>query len=86
MSNLVYTACALTSVLCAVLLTRGYRRSHHPLLFWSSMCFVGLAIGNIMLVVDLVLTPDTVDLSLGRNAPTLVGLAFLIYRLVWEAK
>ena len=38
-----------------------------------------------MLVVDLVLTPN-LDLALGRNLPIFIGLSFLIYRLVWEAK
>ena len=71
MAILVYALCALTSTACAVLLLRGYARSHFRLLLWSGLCFVGLALNNILLVVDKQVVPD-VDLSdwlSGRREP-----------------
>jgi hypothetical protein len=62
MAEAVYFLCAATSIACAWLLFRGYRASKTRLLFWSSLCFVGLAMNNVLLVVDLVLLPS-VDVS-----------------------
>ena len=83
MATLVYALCALTSIACAVLLLRGYRASGARLLLWSALCFAGLALNNVLLFVDLGLVPD-IDLSVWRSIPTLVGLALLIYGLVWD--
>jgi hypothetical protein len=46
MAETVYILCALTSLACAVLLVRGYRRTPSRLLLLSSFCFVGLALNN----------------------------------------
>lgn len=83
MATLVYALCALTSILCALLLLRGYRSSGVRLLLWAGLCFVGLAINNVLLFVDLGLVPG-VDLTLWRSLPTLAGLSLLIYGMVWE--
>jgi Family of unknown function (DUF5985) len=80
----VFVLCALTSLACAVLLLRGWRRSRQRLLLWSGLCFVGLALNNVLLVVDLRLTPDR-DLSLFRTLPALVGVACLLYGCIWDA-
>jgi hypothetical protein len=85
MHGLVYILCALTSFLCAVLLWRGYRASGARLLLWSAWCFIGLTLNNILLVVDMTMLPE-VDLSLIRTLPALVGIALLIYGLVWEGE
>jgi hypothetical protein len=85
MPELVYALCAGTSVLCAVLLWRGYRESRTRLLFWASLCFVGFALNNILLFVDLVVLPD-VDLFLWRTLPALAGVMLFIYGLVWESQ
>jgi hypothetical protein len=85
MAEIIYVLCAITSVTCAVLLLRGYRRSRVRLLLWSSICFIGLAINNVILFVDLVLLPTTSDLSLLRSAAALAGLAPLVFGLVWES-
>lgn len=45
----VYILCAVTSVLCAGLLVRSYLRSRVRLLLWSALCFVGLAVNNVLL-------------------------------------
>lgn len=85
MADAVYLLCAVTSLACAVLLLRGYVRSRVRLLLWSCLCFVGLALNNILLVLDLIVLPER-DLSLLRNLPALVGLALLVYGLIWEAE
>ena len=85
MSTLVYSLCALTSLACAVLLLRGYRSSRARLLLWSGLCFVGLAANNAILLVDLRVIP-TLDLSLWRSLPALMGVAILVYGLVWETR
>lgn len=84
MATVVYVLCALTSLACAALLLRGYVRERVKLLLWSGLCFVGLGVGNIFLVVDKVVVPAR-DLSILRSAPTLVGLAVLLYGLIWDA-
>lgn len=84
-ANLVYVLCALTSVACAALLYRGYRRSHTRLLFWSAVCFVGLAANNLLLIVDLRVVPG-IDLSAWRLVPALIGVGALIFGLIWETR
>jgi hypothetical protein len=55
------------------------------LLFWSGLCFVGLALSNILLVIDLVVIPE-VSFWLPRNLLTLSGLAVLLFGLIWETR
>ena len=83
MAELVYLACSLASLLCAILLIRSYRASRSQLLLWSSLCFVGLALNNALLFVDLVITP-AVDLSLYRALIALVALVLLLFGLIWH--
>jgi hypothetical protein len=84
MAEAVYLLCAVTSVACATLLWRGYVASRTKLLFWSSLCFAGLALNNVLLVVDLMLVPDQ-DLSITRNAAALASMLVLLFGLVWES-
>jgi len=84
MAESLYLLCAATSIGCGVLLLRGYRRTGVKLLFWSGLCFAGLAINNILLVLDFMVVP-TVDLSLLRRCVALVSMAVLLYGLVWES-
>jgi hypothetical protein len=83
--SVVYVLCALTSLACAVLLFRGYRRSGARLLLWSAVCFLGLALNNAVLFVDFRMLP-ALDLSLWRTLPALLGIAALMYGLVWESR
>lgn len=85
MAAFVYVLCFLTSSGCAVLLSRTYRRGRAKLLFWSSLCFVGLALNNLLLFVDLVLVPD-VDLEIWRTSVALASVGLLLYGLVGEAR
>jgi hydrogenase/urease accessory protein HupE len=86
MAEAVYLLCALTSAACAFLLLRSYFRSRSRLLVWSSLAFVGLAINNALLFVDLVLIPEEVDLSVARSVTALAALIVLAYGLIWEAE
>lgn len=85
MATPVYVLCALTSLACSVLLLRGYRERGVRLLFYSGLAFAGFALGNAMLVIDLIVVP-TLDLALFRSLPVLFGLLVLIYGLVWDAR
>jgi hypothetical protein len=85
MAEAVYILCALTSIACAVLLLLGYRRSGMRLLLWSGLCFAALAVSNLVLFVDLVMVPG-MDLSVWRSSIALVGVATLLYGLIWEAQ
>lgn len=82
---IVYILCALTSGLCAVLLLRGYRKSRARLLLWSGLCFTGLALNNLLLIVDVRFVPS-IDLSLLRTFPAVIGISLLVYGLVWESR
>jgi hypothetical protein len=84
MAEAVYILCTLTSLACTVLLLRGYIRRRVRLLLWSSFCFFGLTISNILLFIDLVVLPH-IDLSVWRSLATLIALVVLIYGLVWDA-
>lgn len=85
MATLVYILCALTSLTCSILLLRAYSHSRVRLLFWSGLCFLGLAMNNILLFIDLRVLPQT-DLFLVRSLPALIGLLLLIYGLIWDEK
>lgn len=85
LARAVYILCALTSLGCAVLLVRGYLRSRARLLLWSSLSFAGLAINNILLVIDRLVIPDQ-DLYLWRLVSAFVSVAILLYGLIWEAE
>lgn len=85
MADAVFLLCAATSLACAVLLLRGYARNRVPLLLWSSLCFVGLAVNNVLLVVDLVIIPGR-DLLLFRNLSGFLAVALLVFGLVWDSE
>ncbi len=81
MAEIVYVLCGLTSILCASLLYRRYRATRGLLLFWSTWCFLCLALTNILLFVDLILLP-AIDLSVLRSVVTLAGLIMLLYGFI----
>jgi hypothetical protein len=85
MAEAVYLLCALTSLVCAVLLLRGYARSRTPLLLWVSLCFVALALNNLLVVVDYLVLPAR-DLRIWRHGTALAGFAVLLHGFIWETR
>lgn len=85
MAAIVYTLCAVTAVLCAWLLLKAWTRSRYRLLFWSGLCFVWLAVNNVLLVFDKVVFPTTVDLLLWRSGTALIAMLVLLFGLVMES-
>jgi hypothetical protein len=83
MSIVIYLLCAVTSLLCAVLLLNSYRERRVRLLLWSGLCFSGLALNNVLLVMSFAGLGST-DLSILRTLPALIGVALLIYGLIWD--
>ena len=86
MAFVVYLLCALASLFCAVLLTRGYRATRMPLLFWGAACFYVLVVANALLFIDLIMFPEALDLSVWRTGLTLVAVVVLLYGLIWESQ
>lgn len=85
MASIVFILCTLTSAACAILLARAFLRSGQRLLFWSTLCFIGLSLNNALLFIDIVMLPD-VDLSVWRLIPALAGVAALCYGLIMETE
>ena len=83
MASVVYVLCAVTSLGCAMLLLRAYQRTSTRLLLWSGLCFVGLFVNNTLLVLD---HRIGTDLSVERTLPALLGVALLVYGLVWDSR
>jgi hypothetical protein len=81
----VYLLCMATSVVCLILLARSYARSRTRLLLWSALCFVFLALNNLLLFVDVVVFPVEVDLQPYRQLTSLIGVGVLLYGFIWEA-
>jgi hypothetical protein len=85
MAETIYLLCAFTSLACAGLLLRGYRRRRTRLLLWSNVSFALLAVNNVLLFVDLVLIPS-IDLSLARSTAGLLAIVLLLAGLIWEGR
>lgn len=83
MSAVIYSLCTLTSLLCTWLLLRSYRKQHYRLLLWSGICFFGLFLNNLILIVDRFIVPN-IDLSTLRLVIAFVALIPMLYGLIWE--
>jgi hypothetical protein len=84
MATMIYSLCALTSITCLVLLWRSWRASGARLLFWSALCFAALSVNNVLLVLDRVVWPVEVTLTLPRMVAALVAVLLLLFGLIWE--
>jgi hypothetical protein len=82
-AELIYLLCAATSLLSAAMLLRYYLSSRTSLLLWSCIGFLGLAVNNVLVYLDLVTFPD-VDISLARTIVGTVGILALVYGLTKE--
>lgn len=83
MAAIIYMLCTLTALACAYILLRSYMQQKYRLLLWSGLCFVGLFVNNLFLVVDRYIFPD-IDLSTLRLVTGLIAISFLLYGLIWE--
>ncbi len=86
MASVVWIFAALTSLLCAILLLKGYVSGRRKLLLWSGLCFAGLAVSNALLFVDLTLLAGDVDLYLLRLSTAAASMLLLLYGLIWESE
>ncbi len=82
----VYLLCAIASLACMALLAVGFLRTRSRLLFWSALCFVGLALNNAMLFADLALFPTQIDLQVARLLASGAGVLLLLIGFIWEAE
>jgi hypothetical protein len=80
---IIYLLCVVTSLLCAYLLARAYRRAKTRLLIGSALCFALLAINNLVLAADVLLLPD-IDLSVLQLLTSLSAVCVLLYAFIWE--
>jgi hypothetical protein len=85
MAEAIYVLCALTSLGCAWLLYRQYTKTGTRLLAWSSVCFAGLAVNNLIVLLDMVVFPD-LDMSILRSGVALAAVSALAVGLVWESR
>lgn len=85
MAATIYTLCALTAFVCAWLLLQAYFRNRSRLLLWSGLCFAGLTLNNVVLVLDK-LVFLAIDLSVWRSLLALGSMAILLYGLIWDSE
>ncbi len=82
----IYLLCLAASIGCAWLLARSYLRSRARLLLWSAVCFFFIALNNLLVVVDLVVLPTTVDLVPWRRLASLTAVSVLLFGFIWETE
>lgn len=83
MAELVYSLCAIISLMCALMLFRSYFKTNVRLLLWSGIAFIGLVFNNGLLFLDLIIYPES-DLALFRIVPTFIGFLILVFGLLWD--
>lgn len=83
MASMIYLMCAATALACTLLMFRSYRNSRHRLLFWCGLCFAGMFVSNLLLIIDRLIVPET-DLLTVRLFSGLAALIPLLYGLVLE--
>lgn len=82
MTNIILVICSLTCFACTCLLVRAYRRTQVRILFWGSVCFLGLMLNNMLLVIDTRI--PWIDLAPIRAAAALIGVLSFLYGLITE--
>lgn len=83
--SVVYALSVLVGAACAVLLFKAHRRSPSRLLLSAAICFGGLALNDLGLIVDVFVLPD-VSIVAVRSLPAVIGLAVLVRALVKEGR
>jgi hypothetical protein len=84
LATAVYLLCLLASVMCAALLIRASIKTRASLLFWSAACFSLFAVNNLLVVIDLLVLPTQVDLSLYRQLSNLAAVSTLLYGFIQQ--
>ena len=74
----------LTVGLCAVLLLRAYHTVRKRLLLWCGVCFTGLTISNVLLIIDKAVVPD-VSLYRWRLAAAAAAVLVMLCSLILES-
>jgi hypothetical protein len=82
-AEVTYILCAATSMWAAVLLLMQYRRRPTRLLYWSALGFGGLALNNVLVVVDLLMFPG-VDLTAARAFVAAIAMLVFMGGLISE--
>ncbi|NHZ98003.1 DUF5985 family protein [Massilia sp. CCM 8734] len=83
MAAAIYGLCMLTALACAWLLLASYARTGHRLLFWSGLCFCGMTLNNLILILDKLVFP-AMDLLTLRLVTALISVSLLLYGLIYE--
>ena len=83
--SVVYVLSVLVGAACAVLLFKAHRRSPSGLLLSAAICFAGLALNDLGLIVDVFVLPDVSIVAI-RSLPAVIGLAVLVRALVKEGR
>lgn len=83
MAPFVYILGILVTLACSLLLFRAYRQVRKRLLLWSAICFLGLALSNCLVFLDLVVLTK-IDLYIPRLLSAAIAMLILLYGLIWE--
>lgn len=83
MSVALYVFTIVVTLFCAVLLLRAWTRVRRGLLLWSGLCFVGLTLDSVLVLVDMILFPS-LDLFTWRLASVAISLSLLVFGMIWE--
>ena len=85
MAAIIYILCTITAAICAWLLLSNYVKQKSTILLWGGLCFLGLTINNLLLVLDTFIFIE-IDLSTIRLLTGLVSLLLFLFGLIWEEK
>jgi len=83
MDKVIYTMCAITALACGLVLLRSYLMDRYRLLLWSGLCFIGLSLNNLLLVLDRTVLLEK-DLSTLRLLVALASMLLLVVGLIME--
>ena len=83
MAELIYGLCTILSMAVAVMLWRQHRRMPTRMIYWTALCFTGLALSNLVLVLDKLVFPG-LDLRVLRHSISLLSIGLLLFGLVYE--
>ena len=82
MAELIYGLCTLLSLAIAVMLWRQHLRAPARMIYWTALCFSGLALSNLLLVLDKLVFAG--EFTIARQSVALVSIGLLLFGLVYE--